>query len=283
MNTFSFPFDGTTISVDFHAADAAAKAVILYYHGGGLFYGRRDDLPDAYIRQFTQAGYHLLCLDYLLGPECPLSQIHRSVCAGFEWFLRSRDTVLGVGTLPFVLFGRSAGAYLALTLAHRLTLRGGAVPRGLLAFYGYYNFGHPFFQNPSPHYASLPAIPAHELPDFTSAPRLSSASIDTRFYLYVYARQSGRWAAMLDPDGSSAQAWSIPEDALSQLPPTFLTASTADQDVPFSYSKKMSARIPVNEFLFFHGLEHDYDRDPLRPESQALYRRCLNWLDRQCT
>lgn len=280
MKTFSFSCRGIPLCADFHPAQGPAKAVLLYYHGGGLLYGQRNDLPDEYIGQITQAGYHLLCMDYLLGPEASLSQIHQSIDAGFAWFLSIREELLG-GNCPFVLFGRSAGAYLALTLAHRLIQNGGPAPRALLPFYGYHHFDHPFFQNPSAHYKGFPPVSPGELPSFEASTPLSSASVEERFYIYVYARQSGRWAAMLDSEDTSGRAWGVPEEALARLPPAFLTASTADQDVPFSFSQKMSRLIPNSVFLPVHGLEHDYDRDPSRKESQDLYARCLQWLDAQ--
>ncbi len=35
---------------------AAPKACLLYFHGGGLLYGSRCDLPAAHIRFLTEAG-----------------------------------------------------------------------------------------------------------------------------------------------------------------------------------------------------------------------------------
>ena len=133
MDTYSFPFKNTAIGVDVHPAQGIAKAAILYFHGGGLLYGRRDDLPTPHIDAITSRGYHLLCMDYLLAPESPLRDIHASVERGVEWFLSAREE-LDVGACPFVLFGRSAGAYLALAQAHRMALRGGEQPLALLPF-----------------------------------------------------------------------------------------------------------------------------------------------------
>lgn len=282
MRQFSYQYQNTPISMTFHPAQGTQKAVVLYYHGGGLLWGSRDDLPPAYISQLTQGGYHLLCMDYLLAPECSLDQIHRSVDAGFDWFLRHREDLLGVEPCPVFLFGRSAGAYLALTLAHRLVRSGRHIPQGIVAFYGYHHLEHPFFHRPSPHYLAFPSLSPQDVPYHPHQPPRSASPAQTHFLLYVYARQQGSWVQMLRP-APDASPWGIPEEELSQLPPTFLAASTGDQDVPFSYSKTLSLRIPCQEFVVCHGLEHDFDRDPDLPQSREVYRRCLLWLDRHLT
>ena len=277
MTTHTFCCGGTPVSADLYPAVGPAKGALLYLHGGGLLYGARNDLPSAYIKAITAGGYHLVCLDYLLAPESDLAQIHASVDLGLEWFLHLRSQELGA--CPFVLFGRSAGAYLALCLAHRLSKRGGQQPAALWAFYGYHTLLHPFFSGPSAHYRTLPMVSASMVPDLRNAPAVSAAPIEQRFFLYVYARQQGKWLDFLTPDPAQLTRFSIPEEELKELPPTFLTASTADQDVPFSFSKKLSLQIPQSQFLPVFGLEHDYDRNPDLPESQRLYQAALDWTD----
>ena len=277
MTTDTFFCGGTPVSADLYPAVGPVKGAMLYFHGGGLLYGERNDLPLPYINAITGRGYHLVCLDYLLAPESNLAQIHASADQGLAWFLNLRDRELG--SCPFVLFGRSAGAYLALCLAHRLFKMGGQQPAAIWAFYGYHTLLHPFFSGPSAHYRTLPMVPASMVPDLRNAPAVSAAPIEQRFFLYVYARQQGKWLDLLAPDRAQLTRFSIPEEDLKALPPTFLTASTADQDVPFSFSKKLSLQIPKNQFLPVFGLEHDYDRNPELPESQQLYRAALDWTD----
>lgn len=277
MTTYTFSCGETPVSADLCPAVGPARGALLYFHGGGLLYGARTDLPAPYREAITGRGYHLICLDYLLAPESDLSQIHASVDRGLAWFLELRERELD--SCPFVLFGRSAGAYLALCLAHRLSKQGGPQPAALWAFYGYHTLLHPFFSGPSAHYRTLPLIPASMVPDRRNAPPLSAAPMEERFFLYVHARQQGKWLDLLAPDPGQRTRFSIPEEELTALPPAFLTASTSDQDVPFSCSKKMSLLIPQNHFLPVFGLEHDYDRNPDRPESRRLYQAALDWTD----
>ena len=42
------------------------KAKIFYFHGGGLLYGFRKDLPEKHISVITQAGYEIISFDYPL-------------------------------------------------------------------------------------------------------------------------------------------------------------------------------------------------------------------------
>lgn len=278
METFTFTFDGAPIGATLHRADGG-KGTILYYHGGGLIYGSRDDLPRPYVETITRRGYHLLCLDYLLAPESPLDRIHASVDRGLEWFLSARREELGLGDTPWVLFGRSAGAYLALTLAGRRARAGEEGPAALWAFYGYYTLNHPLLSGVSSHYRQLPALDAALIPNLRGKPPISEAPMDSRFYLYVYGRQQGRWTTLLGAGEEELKEYSLDREGLAQLPPTFLTASTADQDVPFSCSREMSLAIPHARFLPVYGLEHDYDRDPSLPESRETYQAALDWLD----
>mgnify|MGYP000552115186 CR=1 FL=1 len=42
------------------------KAKIFYFHGGGLLYGFRKDLPEKHISVITQAGYEIILIIPLL-------------------------------------------------------------------------------------------------------------------------------------------------------------------------------------------------------------------------
>lgn len=283
MTTYTLTFQGAPIQVDLHPAQGAAKAVLLYFHGGGLLYGSRQDLPPDHVHAITSAGYHLLCCDYLLAPESPLGHIHQSVDAVLDWFLAHRQELLG-DECPYVLFGRSAGGYLVLILAHRLLAREVEQPAALWCFYGYHTLLHPYFIRPCPAYQRLPMIPAAQLPDLTGQPPRSQAPLEERYFLYVSARQRGTWPNLLTHgDASALAACAVPDQALSQLPPAFLTASTGDQDVPPAFSTTLHQAIPHSRLYTVYGLNHDYDRDPVLPESQSLYAQATTWLDELLT
>lgn len=273
MKTYEFPWKGINIPVDVHPCATKAKGVVVYYHGGGLIYGSGRDLPQEYVQAIIQDGYHLVCMNYLLAPESPLPDIQESVYQGLLWVLSHRSEWFGDAKCPYILFGRSAGAFLAISLAYEMQQKGGDMPAALWLFYGYHHLNHADFQAPSPYYQILPHITPELLPSVERAQLCCQASVEQRYLLYVYARQQGSWPNVLQaPEGAG-----VPHGALAQLPPTFLTASTSDQDVPYVFSQIMHVSMPKSFFLPVYGLEHDYDRNPQRLESQTLYQKVLGW------
>ena len=275
METYHFTCQGLEIPVDFYRAAEPAKGLVVYYHGGGLMYGSGRDLPGEYIQAITQGGYHLVCMNYLLAPESPLEDIVESGYQGLMWVLAQRGRWLGDSQCPYILFGRSAGAFLALTLAHRVQEEGKNCPAALWLFYGYHHLDHPDFHRGTPYYLGLPQIPAPAEPQGGEGELRCQAGVEERYHLYVRARQQGTWPQVL----RAPQGAGVPRAALGQLPPAFLTASTADQDVPYVFSQIMHVSMPNSCLLPVYGLEHDYDRNPRRLESQMLYQKVLEWTD----
>ena len=129
---------------------------------------------------------------------------------------------------------------------------------------------------PSKDYQSLPLIPDELIPSYHGSSPRFQASVEERYLLYVYARQRGKWPQLLGATGG----WEVSRSQLAFLPPAFLTASTGDRDVPFIFSQTMHISIPNSVFLPVYGLEHDYDRDPQRAESKALYQQAITWTNR---
>ena len=96
--------------------DVTLKACILYFHGGGLLYGQRDDLPPLHIERMTKAGYVIVSYDYPLAPAAKLDMILDDVCSSIAHYVE-HPGLYCEGELPFYLWGRSAGAYLCLLAA----------------------------------------------------------------------------------------------------------------------------------------------------------------------
>lgn len=267
------------------------KGCIFYYHGGGLVFGTSDDLPALYINAFNRAGYDLISLSYPLAPESPLPQILDAAFHGVMYLLE-RPRLLGYDTMPpYVLFGRSAGAYLALMTASRLRKNQSLnpeetaadkhlpLPCAVLSFYGYHTFDIPEFKKPNTFYQKLPAVPERIITQMTGSGFLTEGPKETRYSLYIYARQTGTWTDLLNGPTDMSRCCLTDED-LSQLPPGFFTASSSDQDVPFRISKYMASKIPGSTFKPVYYLEHDFDRDTRRKEGLQVYDAAIAWLDK---
>lgn len=249
---------------------------LIYFHGGGLIYGNRDDLPTAYIELLNNHGYHLLTVDYPLIPEVTIAEITACLSAAIDWFKLEHNQLLGLGSANFCLFGRSAGAYLSLLLAHQ---HNNFQLKGIVSFYGYDRLDYPAFNQASSYYKKYPAVPFMTVYQLTQGAPKSQASINERFPIYLSYRQTGQWVKQLL--GKNPQPdFSLTSKSLQELPPTFLAASRDDQDVPFDISLKMAQQIPENYLYQVKELPHDFDADSRNPAAQEAYRQLINWLNR---
>lgn len=256
---------------------------LIYLHGGGLLYGERDDLPQAYLDLICAAGYTLFCLDYPLAPEAPLRLIRDALMDCLRQI--TQDAMEERGLTAYALFGRSAGAYLALLLAKCVRSEPGLPqPAAVISLYGYCDLTADFVWQPSAHYLGLPRV------DRSCVGRLKDGLVVTagpkalRFSLYVYARQTGLWAQLLGlPDKEAARACSLSDENLAALPPLFVAASTGDEDVPYAASRGMARRVPHARMKTVYYLEHDFDRDTTNPAGRETYEELLAWLDEVVT
>ena len=128
---------GATVYTD---SDTPVKAAIIYFHGGGLLYGRRKDLPRPHLNTLTQAGYAIIAFDYPLAPAAKLEMIMNDVESSIQYYIDHSDELIespksSEESLPYFLWGRSAGAYLCLIAAAKGTYT--QAPAGILSYYGY--------------------------------------------------------------------------------------------------------------------------------------------------
>lgn len=184
------------------------QGCVFYFHGGGLLFGTRHDLPNVYQELFCRAGYDLIMMDYPLAPEAKLSEIVEAVEA-FTRYLIANPKLCGYSQFPdYWLFGRSAGAYLALMTASLLMKEdreksslgeeefewkkpryeesgykesGCKKPSGVVSFYGYHSFLLPEFSLPSPYYQKFPQVSANEISALLAKITSSSCYADKGF------------------------------------------------------------------------------------------------------
>ena len=73
-----------TLKGDLYPASEKLSPVIVYIHGGGLFWGSREDLKKAQLDFYHQAGFTVFSIDYRLAPESKLADIREdiAVCSG---------------------------------------------------------------------------------------------------------------------------------------------------------------------------------------------------------
>ncbi|MCB6200413.1 alpha/beta hydrolase [Extibacter muris] len=254
---------------------AAPRACILYFHGGGLLYGERDDLPKLHIDTLTGAGYIIISYDYPLAPAAKLNTILDDVSSSISHYVEYSDMYCGC-ELPFFLWGRSAGAYLCLLAAAQGDLP--TAPKGILSYYGYGFLCDGWFETPSSFYCSLPPVEASCL-DNAGTELRSCGSLDTHYSIYVYARQTGRWRSLLYEGREKYFYLDYTLRTCTSLPcPLFCAHSTNDPDVPYEEFLALTGRYAAKQFIAA-GSTHDFDRVEEDPFTGSLLEETLKFLD----
>lgn len=251
------------------------KASLIYLHGGGLLAGSRLDLPELHKQFFTQAGIQILALDYPLAPHAQIDEILRSLLQSIKLLKNTPHFT----ELPYFLWGRSAGAYLALLAASKLPQQQELpLPKGVLSFYGYGFLTEDWFDSPSPYYAKLPQVDENTLNLLSQQPLLSAEN--QHFALYIYARQTGKWKSLIYQGRDKFFYLDYSLRAAELNLPLFFAHSTGDMDVPFAEFNALCQKYPAQRFVA--AVEaHDFDRDEQSPLTQDLLQASLKFIEQQ--
>lgn len=251
------------------------RAVILYFHGGGLISGDRNDLPESHIEKFCNNNYAIITFDYRLAPKYKLPDILSDIISSINWYINSRYNLFDT-KLPYFLWGRSAGAYLSL-LAAREDYREN--PLGILSYYGYGFMEDNWAKSPSPFYNMLPKLDKKIVDDILNN---EDASITKRFTLYLYARQSGNWLSLIfgEPFKQLLLNYSLRVGVdPKKYPPIFLTHSLNDSDVPYHESKSIHESFPNSELFLVASDVHDFDRFEEKAITTQLLEKSIQFLN----
>ena len=250
------------------------KAHILYFHGGGLLYGNRNDLPANHIHTFTQAGFQILSFDYPLAPAADLQIILHDICTSINEVCQQL-TKHQITPLPYFLFGRSAGAYLCMLAVTSNQLK--VIPSGIISWYGYGFLCDNWFCTPNAYYCSLPPVSSSCLTHISKIPE-ATGSLDTHFSIYVYARQTGLWKNFFYQGREKLFYLKYSLRTYEKLPcPLFAAHCIGDADVPFEEFTQICNRFHPQRFIAC-GNTHDFDRDPQNPFTKQLLQETLTFL-----
>ncbi len=254
------------------------KACILYFHGGGLLYGSREDLPFGHIAQITEAGYTILSFDYPLAPAAKLETILEDVCTSINDYCINIIKYAGK-PLPYFLWGRSAGAYLALLAAASEKLT--QIPAGILSYYGYGLLCDNWFSTPSLFYRTLPCIKEDCL-QLIPGEIHAEGSLDTHYCVYVYARQTGKWKSLLYEGREKFFLLNYSLRTCKALPcALFCAHSIEDPDVPFAEFTELCSRFSAECFIA-PGHIHDFDRETTNSFTKQVLQTSIDFLNRHC-
>lgn len=255
------------------------KGYLFYLHGGGLLFGTKEDLPAETIEFYCNHGFGIIGLDYGLSPYTKLPEILTDIQDGVDWFLNNQN-LLPTPHLPWFLWGRSAGAYLCLIST---LLKKFPYPSGVLSNYGYCFLEPGWYQSPSLFYKNPPLIPAPGFEHISSQGACTSATPETRYELYAYARQTGNWIPTFYngkvKDFLREYTLLLHEIPLD-YPPVFLTHALEDPDVPFTESKRLNELLPNSVFHPVSSKEHDFDKNTSSYAVKNMLEHSLEFLER---
>lgn len=264
--------------------DVTQKGYLLYFHGGGLLFGKKNDLQKEVMDFYIRNGFGIVSFDYGLAPYTKLPGILTDLKDGVCWFLKHQE-LFPVPNLPWFLWGRSAGAYLCLisTLLKMIPY-----PSGILSYYGYGFLEPDWFLQPNAYYNRFPASTSSDFDAFMNGDSMdgfcTSGSLQTRYSIYVHARQTGTWIPLFY-EGKCKDflrkytflLHEVPED----FPPVFLTHALQDPDVPFAESKALQQKLPNCVFCPVFASEHDFDRNAESYTTRHVLEMSMAFLDAQ--
>ena len=256
-------------------SEGTPKACIIYFHGGGLLYGNRCDIPETHLETLTNAGYAILAYDYPLAPAVKLDTIIDDVCSSIANYKNDLQELAGLD-LPYFLWGRSSGAYLCLLAASKNCFD--VKPLGILSYYGYGFLCDSWFNTPSNYYTKLPAIPESCLAGVPSEVH-ANGDLDRHYSVYVYARQTGKWLDLMYEGRLKFFFVDYTLRLCDKMPcPIFCAHSTGDTDVPYSESIELCNKYSAQRFIA-SGDVHDFDRDHTSAVTAQLLDASVHFLD----
>lgn len=115
-------------------AESGARALLVYYHGGGFVLGDLDGHDSLCRRICRDADMHVLSVDYRLAPEHPFPAAVDDAFAAFRWVCaHAKD----LGALPdrIAVGGDSAGGNLAAVVSQKAMAAGGPAPCAQVLLY----------------------------------------------------------------------------------------------------------------------------------------------------
>lgn len=264
--TIVYKKDGSyEIKGDFYPVSQRFSPVIVYIHGGGLFWGSREDMKKEQIELYLSAGFNVFSIDYRLAPESKLSDIKVDIADALYWLESEGTKEFNYDPSKIAVIGSSAGAYLALMSGTLLNK-----PMAIVSFYGYGDITGDWATKPSPHYQRMTTVPKELAKMLVSNKVITVGPIEKRYAIYMYARQTGAWIEEISGLNPMIEKEEIakycPIQSVSpDFPPTLLLHGTMDEDVPYEQSVLMSKALLTagveNKLITIPNGKHVFDED----------------------
>lgn len=272
--------DRFEIKGDFFPTSKQFAPIIVYIHGGGLFWGSREDLKQEQVEFYLQNGFNVFSIDYRLAPETKLPHIKSDIEDALFWVKNEGANHFNYNSAKVAAIGGSAGGYLALLSGTFETK-----PEVIASFYGYGDILGNWALNPSPHYKQMTAVPK-ELADMlvTNDP-ITIGPIQKRYAIYMHARQNGVWIDKISGIEKNELSQFCPINYVNtHYPPTILLHGTNDEDVPYEQSVLMSETLTKagvdNRFITIPNGKHVFDENWHDSTVQNAFKEVIEFLNK---
>ncbi|ALC88934.1 hypothetical protein AM500_03300 [Bacillus sp. FJAT-18017] len=271
------------IKGDFYPVPQKSRPIIVYIHGGGLFWGSREDLKAEQIEFYNRAGFNIFSIDYRLAPESKLSDIQTDIADALYWVENEGAKEFDYDPEKIAVIGGSAGGYLAL-LSGTFKKK----PNAIVSFYGYGDITGDWAIKPSPHYLSMTSVPKELANMLVSDSIITVGPIEKRYAIYMHARQQGVWIDKISGLDSSLEKEKLSEFCPLKLvqpefPPTLLLHGTNDEDVPYQQSVLMAETLKEagvkSKLITIPGGKHVFDEDWQNPLVQQAFDEVVAFLN----
>ncbi|PIB02308.1 hypothetical protein CB0940_01092 [Cercospora beticola] len=256
--------DALQISLDIYLpSGSSSKApILLWYHGGGLLQGHRNQLTPWMRRAVEDQKLAIISADYRFAPQVGVADILQDVQDSIR-FIRTElashlDNSDAIDQTRLAVSGSSAGGYLALLAGLYVDPK----PNVILPIYPITDPLGTFFTNPQPPAMGRPLKPREELAEFldpSAAPVANNPGDSLRQNMYM----------RMQADASLAKLWKVPEDQTaakkwrlsrnvyeSRLPPAYFLHGDADTAVGVEQADEVVGA------MLGCGIEVEYERPP---------------------
>jgi acetyl esterase/lipase len=275
---------GCKIRADVYApGDPGPRPVIVWIHGGALIMGGRDELRAWQRDAYLAAGYQVVSIDYRLAPESRLPAIIDDLEDACRWVRQKGPRLFEADPQRMAVIGHSAGGYLTLMAAVRVTPR----PQAVVSFYGYGDIVGAWYSRPDPFYLQQPLVSEGEARASVGTRVISETQEHAkRGRFYLYCRQQGIWPReVTGRDPAAEPEWFGQYCPVQQVtgehPPALLLHGDRDTDVPYEQSVMMATALGhagvEHEVITIPDGQHGFDAEPT-PVARDALRRVLDFL-----
>ncbi|WHY95101.1 alpha/beta hydrolase [Neobacillus cucumis] len=274
--------DEFMIKADFYASGHDDAPVIVYIHGGGLLWGTREEITEDMVRLYTNNGFSVFSIDYRLAPETKLPEILEDVQDALMWIQSEGPKKFSINPNRIAVIGSSAGGFLALCTG-TFTYK----PLAIVSFYGYGDISAKWATTPNKFYSQKLPVSRENAMNLLSSQMITEGTVEERFLLYLYARQTGEWIQMISgfsplTDSEKLLTFCPFHTVTDAYPPTLLLHGTKDVDVPYEQSVFMRGALVKRgietKLITIPNGEHVFEKDFHNPVVQKALHQVIEFL-----